>query len=137
MFPTAAFVLKATLCFPTRLMGACAVSGEAGAGGGAPTMQAAPPHTRQDAEADFLGGLIGGGEALSHSQKAMEFCRLRQPSTCRGVGHNPRPEQRTHEQEKTETKRRNGEKNTEGSMQMKKRADETTSRRKCKNNKFC
>lgn len=46
------------------------------------TTQAAPPHTRQDAEADFLGGLIGGGDALSHSQNAMEFCRTRQPSTC-------------------------------------------------------
>lgn len=102
-------------------MGECEVSGEAGEGGGAPTKQAAPPHTRQDAEADFLGGLIGGGEALSHSQKAMEFCRLRQPSTCQGGGHHPRPEHRTHEQEKTETKKkRNGDKNTEGSMQMKK-----------------
>lgn len=53
---------------------------------GESTTLAAPPHTRQDAEADFLGGLTGGGDALSHSQNAMEFCSTRHPSTCRGGG---------------------------------------------------
>lgn len=114
-----------------------------GLGGGGPTTQAAPPHTRQDAEADFLGGLIGGGDALSHSQKAMEFCRLRQPSTCRGRGgggggggHHPRPKHRTHEQEKTETKRRMERKKKKAACTWKKREDETTSRRECKNKEF-
>lgn len=92
------------------------------------TTQAAPPHTRQDAEADFFGGLIGGGDALSHSQNAMEFCKTRQPSTCwgrRGVqpypttngaittGHRGRPKW-------TQTKGKKGKESREGSMHMKK-----------------
>lgn len=120
MFPTGTPGFKLTCASPQDLMAECEVRGESGKGGRGPTKQAAPPHTRQDAEADFLGGLIGGGDALSHSQKAMEFCRLRQPSTCRGGrggGQPPRPEHRTHEQEK---KKKNGEKKTEGSMHMKK-----------------
>ena len=63
----------------------CKVWGGGGGGGVCEresTTEAAPSHTRQDAEADFLGGLLGGGDALSHSQNAMEFCRIRQPSTC-------------------------------------------------------
>ena len=46
--------------------------------------QATPSHTRQDAEADFLGGLIERGGAMSHSQNAMEFCWSREPSTIWG-----------------------------------------------------
>lgn len=64
--------------------------------------QASPAHTRQEAEADFLGGLTGGGDALSHSQNAMEFCRTRQPSTCsRRKSGTTRPQMdrnRTHSQ---------------------------------------
>lgn len=64
--------------------------------------QASPAHTRQEAEADFLGGLTGGGDALSHSQNAMEFCRTRQPSTCsRRKSGTTRPQtdrNRTHSQ---------------------------------------
>lgn len=33
-----------------------------------------------------MGGLRGGGGALSHSQKAIEFCSTRHPSTCCGIG---------------------------------------------------
>lgn len=102
------------------------------------TTQAAPPHTRQDAEADFLGGLIGGGDALSHSQNAMEFCRLRQPSTCRGGGgYDPSPDQaaqdtRAERQDRTGQKQeRRMEKKTERQHAHEKK-DEKTSRKKRK-----
>lgn len=63
-----------------------------------------PPHTRQQAEKDFLGGLTGGGGALSHSQKAIEFCRSKHPSTCREVVH-PTASRQTHRGWKQERKR--------------------------------
>lgn len=91
------------------------------------TTQAAPPHTRQVAEADFLGGLIGGGDALSHSQNAMEFCRLRQPSTCRGGGggYDPSPDRaaqdtRAERQDRVETREKNGKENIKAACTWKK-----------------
>lgn len=64
-----------------------------------------------------MGGLRGGGGALSHSQKAIEFCSTRHPSTCWWGWYGP------NQQHKSPTARRHADGEDGGREKKKKRPE--------------